>query len=291
MTELKHIQQTFCNYLRDTPTKSSKPPFNLNDEKMAIYQEVVFNNIASFIDKTYPIAQCVLSKSQWLLMIKLFIKAHKLESPLFFEIANEFRLFLKNTSNKALSFLNKHVYIHDLLHFEYLENLVYANAARPIKKNQKSKHKHIDLKTLNLEALGQINLSFRTKLWLASYEYPVYQLLIQYHSIHIVSNNLDSLNSSVNFVNFAKQLKYEPSSLFAFYSLKTGFCWQVLPPVQAYLLELLLNQNNLASSIELSMQVLQTMHACDETIAQKIVMDACVDLLNILHKYQLINTQ
>ena len=73
-TELLDFQQyqlAFTKYLRQP--KSAPKPAKVSAEGMAIYTEIVFNNIVSSVSACFPVAQLVMGKRAWTKLIRDFV--------------------------------------------------------------------------------------------------------------------------------------------------------------------------------------------------------------------------
>ncbi len=67
--------------------------FNLPEERLSIYRNLVFNNIEDTCSKAFPIAKLFLNK-KWEKLISEFLKKHKFTSPYLWEVPKEFIDFL-----------------------------------------------------------------------------------------------------------------------------------------------------------------------------------------------------
>ncbi len=128
---LKAFQQyqiDFTRHIRDPI--NTKRPSNVSKRGMAVYQEIVFNNIESTVTSCFPVLHRVLGKRIWQRLVRDFFIHHSCQTPIFREIPEEF-----------LSYLNQqdHLpgYAKNLAHYEWIELYVaYAQAELESKLDQ-----------------------------------------------------------------------------------------------------------------------------------------------------------
>ena len=104
---------------------------NLPENRLSIYQTLVFNNIEDTCSKAFPITKEIL-KEDWDGLIKDFLKNHKFSSPYLWEVPKDFISYLENKG----FFKNKR-FLHELMVYEWVEMEVF-NEDLPINKRQLS---------------------------------------------------------------------------------------------------------------------------------------------------------
>ncbi len=92
---------------------------NLPENRLSIYQSLVFNNIEDTCSKAFPIARQLLN-DEWDNLIKDFLKNHKFSSPYLWEIPKDFIFYLKNKD-----FFKGKELIYDLMVYEWTEMEVF----------------------------------------------------------------------------------------------------------------------------------------------------------------------
>lgn len=112
LPSFQRYQQAFCAHLRDPMCHPQ--PENVPTERMAVYKEIVFNNLFESVSACFPVAQKVLGKRAWLKLTKTFLREHSANSPLFREIPEEFLKFLATQADLP-------PYLGDLCHYEWVE--------------------------------------------------------------------------------------------------------------------------------------------------------------------------
>lgn len=116
MLAFQQYQLAFAAHLRDP--KHQRKPAKVADKRMAIYREIVFNNIVGAVSACYPVCQQVLGKRVWLKLCRAFFAHHASTSPLFRDIPAAFLSFLQ--SPQAAS-LNLPLFLTSLAHYEWVE--------------------------------------------------------------------------------------------------------------------------------------------------------------------------
>lgn len=120
-------QQAFCAHLRN-PT-INKPPAKVVKQRMAVYKEIVFNNIFSSVSACYPVSQQVLGKRRWTKLVRRFFAEHAASSPIFRDIPQDFLAFLNTLSDLP-------PYLLSLMHYEWIELVVVGIETKTIIPNQ-----------------------------------------------------------------------------------------------------------------------------------------------------------
>jgi len=160
LPSFQRYQQAFCAHLRDPMCQPH--PDNVPTERMAVYKEIVFNNLFESVSACFPVAQKVFGKRAWLKLTKTFLREHSANSPLFREIPEEFLKFLATQADLP-------PYLVDLCHYEWVElqvmfmpDALEANGA-----------------AYQIDATGNLLLHqpvFTPAMQLLSYDYPVQKI-------------------------------------------------------------------------------------------------------------------
>ena len=91
---LKDIQYAFTAHLRD-PEKNPAPA-GIEDRRMGIYRDLLYNNINSFLTQGFPVIRSIYNDENWHRMVRDFFSRHKSQTPYFLEISQEFLAYLQN---------------------------------------------------------------------------------------------------------------------------------------------------------------------------------------------------
>ena len=113
--DFKAKQLEFTRYIRNP--QSNPLPADVKPERMAIYRELIFNNIDGFLAGNFPVIRRLLSDEQWYALIQDFFVVHRSKTPYFAEIAGEFLDYLQNERNNA----GDYPFLLELAHYEWVE--------------------------------------------------------------------------------------------------------------------------------------------------------------------------
>ena len=90
----KKHQYEFTAHIRDPD--ANKLPEGIEDRRMGIYRDLLYNNIEGFIASGFPILREIYDDENWHRMIRDFFARHHSQSPYFLEISQEFIDYLQN---------------------------------------------------------------------------------------------------------------------------------------------------------------------------------------------------
>jgi len=122
LADFQKYQYRFTQHLRD-PQNNTKPQ-GIEDRRMAIYRDLLFNNINSFIESGFPVLRTLYRDEAWLLLIRKFFANHKSHTPYFIEISQEFLAFLQNEYEPTAE---DPAFLLELAHYEWVElNLIVS---------------------------------------------------------------------------------------------------------------------------------------------------------------------
>lgn len=119
MAERPGFQQTqldFTAHLRSPSSVAS--PIGIEDRRMVIYRELLFNNVNSFIENGFPVLRTLYSDEQWLTLSRSFFAQHQSSTPYFAHIAGEFLAFLQHEYEPTES---DPAFMLELAHYEWVE--------------------------------------------------------------------------------------------------------------------------------------------------------------------------
>ncbi|HEY0842908.1 DNA-binding domain-containing protein [Methylotenera sp.] len=157
--ELPNFQQyqlAFTARLRDA--RNQPVPTGVAPERMAVYDEIVFNNMLESVSACFPVARKTLGKATWLKLVQAFLKEHSANSPLFRKIPEEFLAFLQHT-NLVLP-----PYLQALCHYEWIELYLSALPA--------PNHQDVDM----YGDIAHQALIFTQAMQLLAYDYAVHKI-------------------------------------------------------------------------------------------------------------------
>ncbi|MFZ1244299.1 MAG: putative DNA-binding domain-containing protein [Azonexus sp.] len=113
--DFQQFQRAFALHLRD-PHHTPRPD-GIPAGRMAVYNELLFNNICGFIDRCFPVSQKMLGKKRWRRLCRTFYRDWPLHTPWFREIPREFVRYLAEAEiRQALP-----AWLAELAHYEWAE--------------------------------------------------------------------------------------------------------------------------------------------------------------------------
>lgn len=115
MNNLQQTLHAFAHHLRD-PAHTRRPP-GLPARPVAIYGELLFNNVVEFLDTCFPLCQQTLGEVRWRRLARRFFRDWPSQTPWFREIPREFLSFL-SAEDAALRLP---AWFHELAHYEWVE--------------------------------------------------------------------------------------------------------------------------------------------------------------------------
>ncbi len=120
-------QYAFAGHIRD-PERQAPPP-GLDDRRMAVYRELFFNNIESFLDGNFPVLRGIVADAPWEAMVRDFLIKHRCQSPYFAEIGLEFLDYLAYERTPERT---DPPFLYELAHYERVElDLSIASEPEP----------------------------------------------------------------------------------------------------------------------------------------------------------------
>jgi len=109
-------QFRFTAYLRDP--EATPLPEGVEARRMAIYRELVYNNIAGFLESALPVLQQLSDEKLWHHRIRQFLVHHRARSPYFADIPREFVQFLQEDYRPLPE---DPPFLAELAHYEWVE--------------------------------------------------------------------------------------------------------------------------------------------------------------------------
>ncbi len=116
MKSFQETQLAFAKHLR-APDRYIAPA-EMEDRRMGIYRELIYNNIEIFIANVFPVIRSLLSDEQWHLIVRDFIHHHRCQTPYFLEISEEFLQYLMQERGLCEG---DPAFLLELAHYEWIE--------------------------------------------------------------------------------------------------------------------------------------------------------------------------
>ena len=93
-------------------------PSGLEDRRLQIYRDLIYNNVEGFIRGGFPILRSILSDELWQPLVRGFLDQHQSASPYFLDIAGEFLSYLQNERGARPG---DPPFMLELAHYEWVE--------------------------------------------------------------------------------------------------------------------------------------------------------------------------
>jgi len=116
MKHFQEIQLAFTKHLR--APHEYPAPLEIEERRMGIYRDLIYNNIENFIATVFPVIRSLLSDQQWHALIRDFISRHRCQTPYFLEISDEFLHYLMQERGVLEE---DPVFLLELAHYEWIE--------------------------------------------------------------------------------------------------------------------------------------------------------------------------
>jgi uncharacterized protein len=116
----QQFQMAFGRRCRDP---RAARPAGVPARRMAVYEELLFNNITGFLDACFPVCRKLLGDTRWRRLNRAFFRDWRSATPLFREIPQEFLRFLATTQRPLPA------WFRELAHYEWVELAVDTSAA------------------------------------------------------------------------------------------------------------------------------------------------------------------
>jgi uncharacterized protein len=116
---MKSFQQTQLELTRHLRAPDTNPaPSGVEERRLAIYRDLIFNNIEGFISSAFPVLRSLYSSAQWNKLIRDFMRVHPCQTPYFLQISQEFLYYLNQEREAQATDLP---FIAELAHYEWVE--------------------------------------------------------------------------------------------------------------------------------------------------------------------------
>jgi len=109
-------QAAFAARIRD-PKQAARPP-GASAKRMRVYEELLINNLESFLLACYPITRKILGARAWKQAVRRFFSEQRSHSPLFRDIPKAFLDWLETRHSDLFPALP---FLAEFMHYEWLE--------------------------------------------------------------------------------------------------------------------------------------------------------------------------
>lgn len=124
MSALQAFQTSFGHRIRGGAR--APLPAGVPRRRMAVYEELLFNNLRGFVDRCFPVARACLGEARWTRLCRAFFRDWPCRSSWFREIPREFVDYLESTCRQPLP-----RWFVELARYEWAELAVDVTDVRP----------------------------------------------------------------------------------------------------------------------------------------------------------------
>lgn len=114
MADFRQVQKQLTDWIRQP--EAHAPPGDVPLHRLHIYRELFFNNIAGFVENSFPEVKRCLPEDVWNRLVQHFFAGHRCQSPYFRDISREFLTYLQHSPETGL-----YPWLLELAHFEWAE--------------------------------------------------------------------------------------------------------------------------------------------------------------------------
>jgi len=94
----KDVQYAFTRHMRDP--ENNPAPEGIEDRRIGVYRELVYNNIEGFIANSFPVLRKITPDDRWHEMLRDYVCNHQAHTPLFPRMPLEFIQYLKDERHR-----------------------------------------------------------------------------------------------------------------------------------------------------------------------------------------------
>lgn len=165
---LRDQQLALTRHLRDPDGHAA--PAGFEDRRLAIYRDLLFNNIEALLAGNFPVIRALLGEADWKVLVRAFYRDHRCQTPLFPEIAREFVDFVMTRAERAAG---DPPFLAELAHYEWVElALQIAEAGIDDIDREPPCEPGSDQRGALLDGIPALS----PLAWPVSYEWPVHRL-------------------------------------------------------------------------------------------------------------------
>lgn len=158
MSELQALQKAFTEHLRNPD--QAPVPAGLDERRMGIYSELIFNNVSALLSDFFPVIRSILDEADWQAMVRSFFISHQSQTPYFMELSGEFVEYL--AQGQLASAMPP--YLVELAHYEWTELAVFTM------------DEELPGTAIDADALADTPISLSPLAWPLAYTYPVHRI-------------------------------------------------------------------------------------------------------------------
>ncbi|MGI5309426.1 HvfC family RiPP maturation protein [Rheinheimera sp. WS51] len=187
MMKFQQIQQQFMAHIQNPEQQPGLAQIEVR--RLAIYRNLFFNNVLSFVSSAYPVLCSLYTEDVWRKIVRQFFANYSCSSPYFLHVSEHFLQFLQQQYQRTES---DPIFMLELAHYEWTE--LYLST-----KCQQKKAENLTAEQVLASPLQLSELSL-----LVSYPFPVHLISKQQQPLAATENQFYLLyrdnNDEVKFV-------------------------------------------------------------------------------------------
>ncbi len=113
------VQNLFTRHMRDP--ENNVAPEGIEERRLKIYRELVYNNIEGFIGNSFPVLRKIIEEESWHKMMRHYVSNHQAHTPLFPKMPQEFIHYLEHERGE---FTEDYPFLLELAHYEWIETSI-----------------------------------------------------------------------------------------------------------------------------------------------------------------------
>ena len=119
MTDLADFQrQQFALTAHIRDPENVAPPAGIEDRRLAIYRNLLFNNVEKLLASSFPVLLAILGEDAWRALIRDYFATHRAKTPYFKEVPQEFLNYLRDERGERP---DDRPFLYELAHYEWVE--------------------------------------------------------------------------------------------------------------------------------------------------------------------------
>ncbi len=158
------VQTVFTQHMRDP--ENNPAPEGVEDRRISIYRELVYNNIEGFIANSFPVLRKIIPDDSWHEMLRDYVCNHQAHTPLFPRMPLEFIQYLED---ERRGHAEDPDFMLELATYEWAETAISLDT------------REIEMDGIDVEGdlLAGVTL-FKHIIMPQTYQYPVHQISPDY---------------------------------------------------------------------------------------------------------------
>lgn len=169
--EFQRYQLAFTARLRNP--QHQPLPADVSQDRMAVYEEIVFNNLFESVSSCFPVARSMLGEPKWLSLVQAFMRDYSANNPLFRSIPQQFLDYLSLPETVLPAELP--AYFKSLCHYEWVELHIASLSTDDAELVRDSCSCMSDSKLNNIKSSDECP-RFTPAMLLLEYDYPVHRI-------------------------------------------------------------------------------------------------------------------